>query len=114
MSVVLPHHTTIAGWARPWMAAKIAAGQVLVLRGAFSPLVVSHRTLTPSITTGCMVSAGDLSAVRVSGQVSWLAAMVKKSRRPLKVAMAAASEGGEGFDLHSVRQQHETFRALLH
>jgi hypothetical protein len=58
-----------------------------------------------------MVSAGDLSAVRVSGQVSWLAAMVKKSRRPLKVAMAATSEGGEGFDLHFVGQQPETFRA---
>jgi hypothetical protein len=27
---LMPHHTTIAGWARPWMAAKIAAGQVLV------------------------------------------------------------------------------------
>ncbi len=48
-----------------------------------------------------MVSTGNLSAVRVSGQVSWLAAMVRKSRQPLKVAMAAASEGGEEFDLHS-------------
>ncbi len=27
---ILARHTTIAGWARPWMAAKLAAGQVLV------------------------------------------------------------------------------------
>jgi hypothetical protein len=65
------------------------------------PPSVSHRTLTPSNTTGCIDSKGDLMAERVSGQVSWLAAMVRKSMRPSKAATTAAHEGGEEFDLPS-------------
>jgi hypothetical protein len=50
------------------------------------PLAVSHRTLTPSTTTGCMDSTVVLMAESVSEQVSLFAAMVRKSMRPSKAA----------------------------
>ncbi len=50
-----------------------------------------------------MKSTGDLMAERVSGHVSWLAAMVRKSMRLSKEAMAAAHEVVEEFDLPSRR-----------
>jgi hypothetical protein len=48
-----------------------------------------------------MDSTSNLVAESVSEQVSWLAAMVRKSMRPSKAATAAAHEGGEEFDLPS-------------
>ncbi|MFN9898459.1 MAG: hypothetical protein ACK55Z_06620, partial [bacterium] len=85
------------------MAAKTCCRSSRGISGLVRPLAVSQSTLTPSITTGCKSSTGDLMAERVSGHVSWFAAMGRKSRRPSKAATAAANEGGEEFDLPSRR-----------
>jgi hypothetical protein len=95
----------------PWICQAVDGGESLPAVSLWDQrpshaLAASLRTLTPSITTGCIDSTGDLMAKSVSGQVSWLAAMVRKSMRPSKTATAAAHEGGEEFDL--------TRRALLH
>jgi hypothetical protein len=75
ISDVIPRHTTLAvihrlvalvpGWASLWMATKTCCRSASGMRGLVIPLAVSHKTLTPSLTTGCMDSTGDLSMVSV-------------------------------------------------
>jgi hypothetical protein len=87
------------------MAEKTCCRSAAGTRGLVIPLAVSHKGQDTHFIyhTGCIDSTGDLNAVIVSGHLSLLPAMVRKSMRPSKAAMATASEGGEVFNLSSRR-----------